>query len=292
MVIKRRGFGSARKFLGGRTMLIDRYLQTYYPPEDWHGVRLFFKMNPIQARHIINDFAKTNEAKLEKVVQIFVSGKSKIVFIVGARGGGKTATAFMFAESIHYQTSRPIFYVSSMINKKAMPNWMRTCDNLQQVPRGSFAIIDESAIQFNSRRSMEKGNKQLGEELAIARHRELFLVFITQHMAMTDTNIDRLKDLVIWKQANDYSFGVRGNQTREGKFWDKVRNMMSPRDKPECLFEYPAQRRFIHFSHGLPDCWSDALSRTWQDANLTKKQEAEKPTINPNNQPKRRKVTI
>jgi hypothetical protein len=68
--------------------------------------------------------------------------------------------------------------------------------------------------------------------------------------------------------------------------------MMSPRDKPECLFEYPAQRRFIHFSHGLPDCWSDALSRTWQDANLTKKQEAEKPTINPNNQPKRRKVTI
>lgn len=272
---KRSSFGDASHWLDGRTMVMKRYLQAYYPPYDWKLIKYFFRENPIQAKHILKDFSKTNEAKLREVAITFISGKSKIVFIIGARGGGKTASAFMFAEIVHREIQRPIFYVSDMVEQSALPSWMRVVGKLNDVPRGAFAIVDESAIQYNARRSMEKQNKQLGEELAIARHRDLFLIFITQHIAMTDANVDRLKDLVIWKQSNDYSFGVRGRQTQEGKFWNKVRNMMSPRKKEECLFEYPAQRRFINFSHELPDCWSESLSKTWRDAKLTEKKEVE-----------------
>lgn len=275
MVIQRSSFGSAKHYLDGHSMTLKRYLQTFYPPYDWNIIKSFFIDNPIQAKHILNDFSKTNDTKLIEVSNIFINGKSKIVFIIGARGSGKTATAFMLGETVHKEIGRAIFYVSRDVDEKYLPKWIKKCNTIQDVPKGSFAIIDESAIQFNARRSMEKDNKQLGEELAIARHRDLFLIFITQHAAMTDANVDRLKDLVIWKRSNDYTFGVRGTRTREGKFWSKVRNMMSPRDADECLFEYPAMRRFIHFKHELPECWTDELSKTWKDAQLTKKKEEE-----------------
>lgn len=275
MVIKRSSFGSARHYLDGRKLTLQRYLQTFYPPYDWYIIKHFFLENSIQAKVILGDFQKTNEAKMKIVTQMFIYGKSKIVFIIGARGSGKTATSFLFAELVHYEISRPIFYVSKNVDKKYLPSWIKVCDSLNDIPKGSFGIIDESAIQFNSRRSMEKDNKLLGEELAIARHRDLFLIFITQHLAMTDANVDRLKDLVIWKQSNDYTFGVRNKGTREGKFYDKIRNMMSPRSKEECLFEYPAHRRFIHFSHGLPECWTEELSKTWRDVKLNERKEKE-----------------
>ena len=51
--------------------------------------------------------------------------------------------------------------------------------------------------------------------------------------------------------------------------------MMSPRAKNVCLFEYPTYRRFIHFNHNLPDCWSDELSKSWKDVQLNKKKEGE-----------------
>ena len=290
MVIKRTSFGEAQHWLRGRKPTMDRYLSRFYTPYDWPLIKHFFMENPIQAKHILRDFSKTNDAKMREVAMIFISGKSKIIFIIGMRGGGKTATAFMFAEIVHREIQRPIFYVSGIVNKKALPDWMKVCESLNDVPRGSFAIIDESAIQFSSRRAMTKENKAMSDQLKIARHKDLFLIFITQHMASTDIEVERMKDSVLWKKSNDYSFAVRNRRTQEGKFWDKVRNMMSPRAKEECLFEYPAQRRFIHFTHGLPDCWSDELSKTWRDAKLTNKKEIE--ATAPMQQVERRVVVI
>lgn len=276
MVIKRHSFGSALHYIKGRPATLERYLNRYYTPYDWNIVKRFFFENPIQAKVILNDFSKTNDAKLQIVARLFINGKSKIVFIVGARGGGKTATAFMFAEQVNIETGRMIFYVSdNKAIEKFMPKWIKVVPRLQSIPVGCFGIVDESAIQFSSRDAMKENNKALGKELAVLRHRGIFLIFITQHIGMADINLDRLKDLVIWKPSNDYSFGTRDKRTKSGKFWEKVRNMMSPRHKSECLFEYPAQRRFIHFSHGLPECWSEELSKSWKDVELSKKKEKE-----------------
>lgn len=274
MIHKKQSYGKAIYWLNGHQLTFKRYLREFYTRYDWDFIGGFFWENPIQARVILEDFKKPNWQKLSIVINIFIRGDSKIVFIVGARGSGKTATAFMFAEEVYNRTLRPIFYVSSYVDNKALPDWMIIVSSVSSVPKGSFAIIDESAIQFSARESFKEANILLGKELAIARHRNIFLIFITQHIAMSDINLDRLKDLVIWKRSNDYSFGVRGSKkTREGKFWDKVRNMMAPRSVDDCLFEYPSYRRFIYFKHELPECWSDELSRTWMDAQLNKKKE-------------------
>lgn len=272
---KRQSFGTAQYYVRGRNLTLKRYLNEFYPVYDWFNITRFFMQNPIQAKIILDDFGKSNEAKLKLIAELFVSGKSKIVYIVGARGSGKTATAFKQAEEVHNLTNRKVFYVSSNVDEKLLPNWMTVVKGIGEVPKGSFCIIDESAIQFSARDFSKEANKLLSKELAIARHREIFLIFITQHISMSDINIYRMRDMVIWKRSNDYSLGDRSKASKESKFYDKIRNMMSPRAKNECLFEYPSFRRFIHFKHTLPDCWSDELSKSWKDAVLSVKKEEE-----------------
>jgi len=250
---------------------MKRYLNKFYPIYDWNIVRNFFYDNPIQAKVILKDFSKSNEAKMKEVAWLFIEGKSKIVYIVGARGSGKTASCFMFAETVHNETGRSIFYISPSANKKALPDWCKLIETIQDAPKGCLAMVDESAIQFNARDFMQKENVDMTKLLAIARHKDIFLIFLTQDTALADTNIRRLRDIILWKQSNDYGLTEKGaGNQKEHKFWQKVRNMMSPRSKPEVLFEYPAKRRFIHFSHELPECWSDNLSKVWANATFGK----------------------
>lgn len=263
---KRQSFGTAYHYLNGHSLSFQRYLQTFYPPYDWRVIGNFFYQNPIQAKVILEDFQKSNDEKLEEMIRVFVYGKSKIVYIVGARNSGKTATAFMVAEETYKQIRRPIYYVApTNTSQKALPYWCKLAESIQTVPRGSFAIVDESAIQFNAREYMQSENIDMTKLLVIARHKDIFLIFLTQDTELADTNIRRLRDIILWKKSNNYSLSERGNkQSREMRFWQKVRNMMAPREQSQCLFEYPSERRFIHFEHGLPECWSEALSKMWQ----------------------------
>jgi len=269
MVIKRKSWGSALYYLRGRKATLQRYLQKFYPPQDWRIIKKFFYQNPIQGKVILSDFSKTNDAKFNTIIQVFLYGKSKIVYIIGARDSGKTATAFMIAEKVNIETGRQVYYVAPCINQKYLPSWCKQVDDVQDAPRGCFAIVDEAAIQYNARQFYNEENINMGKLLAIARHKDMFLIFLTQDTALADVNIRRLRDIIIWKVSNDYSLSERGTKNlREHKFWQKVRYMMAPRSKSECLFEYPAQKRFIHFNHDLPECWSEELSKIWKYSNF------------------------
>ena len=278
MIHHRASYGSALHWLEGRRMLIQRYLQTFYSPYDWSVIKNFFWNNPIQARVILDDFSKTNEAKLNIVIDIFLKGKSLIIYIVGGRGSGKTATAFMLVEVIHRNNpSRRIYYIGDGVNKQVLPSWCYFEQDIRKAPDGCVAILDESGIQFNAREYQDKDNIDMSKLLMIARHKDMSLIFLTQHTSLSDTNIQRLRDLVIWKMSNDYTPAEKGTtRSKEHQFWKKVRQMMMPRTKEECLFEYPMQRRFIHFSHQLPDCWTEQLSKTWKGRVFEKKIEVKK----------------
>jgi len=274
MVIKRSSFGFALHYLQGRPATITRYLQRFYTPYDWNIIKNFFYQNPVQAKVILNDFVKSNDAKIQIILDIFLTGKSFIIYIVGGRGSGKTCTAFMLSEEIHNRTGRLIYYVGQGVNVEVLPKWCRYKETIQEVPNGCLAIVDESGIQFNAREFSSKGNIDMGKMLMIARHKDISLIFLTQHTALSDTNIQRLRDLVIWKMSNDYTPSEKGTtRSREHKFWKKVRQMMMPRTMKECLFEYPMKKRFIHFSHNVPECWSDKLSKTWRTKEFQKKAE-------------------
>jgi len=265
-VYKRKGLGSARHYLGGRNLTMKRYLQTFYSPYDWDIIRNFFFQNPVQARTIIDDFSKTNETKVERIMQEMSQGKSKIVIICGSRGGGKTSLAMYLAEKL-YQKERinRIYFVGEQINKQLFPEWIRVVSDVEKVPAGSFAIIDESSIKYSARRSMEDSNVALSSFIAIARHNDLTILFITQHLNLIDINIFRLRDMIFFLRSSDYQIGERGGKHKSrDKFYEKVRRMMMARQLGECLFEMPSKRRFINFKYPLPEFWNDNISKLFK----------------------------
>jgi len=277
MVIKRSSFGSARHWLSGHRLTMQRYLQKFYPPYDWGLIKHFFWENPIQARTILDDFAKNNDKKHEIIVKSLTEGKSKIIYVCGARGSGKSVLAFWLAEQINNKNPKiPIYTVGSNIIKK-FPSWVKYAGAIQQVPNGSFIVLDEASIRYNAREFYREANILLGKYLAIARHKEISVIFITQHTALIDINITRLRDIIFWKRANDYSIGDKGRKVRsEDKFIQKIRNMMSPREQRQCLFEFPAQKRFINFHHPMPEFWTEELSKAFSSFNFDEKTKYEK----------------
>lgn len=270
---KKQSYGSAMYYLNGRTLTMRRYLNKFYPIYDWEVITHFFLENPIQTKMILDDFTKGNDAKQDIVLNIIMSGKSKIIYICGGRGQGKSVLAYWIAEQIHNRAKWiPIYCVGVDINK-VFPNWIRYADNITDVPNGSFIILDEASIRYNAREYQKDANIVLGKMLAIARHKDLSVVFITQHVALMDINITRLRDMIIWKKSNSYSYSEKGSKnTREDRFFSKVRMNMSPRNKNETLFEYPAEKRFIHFLHDVPTFWTEEMSTSFKDYKFEQKE--------------------
>jgi len=63
-------------------------------------------------------------------------------------------------------------------------------------------LVDEGAISFSSRSAMSDKNKELGQLLAIARHKDLTLILITQNTGMIDNNVLRLCDTLVFKEGS------------------------------------------------------------------------------------------
>jgi hypothetical protein len=275
MIHKKSSYGSAVYWINGHYLTLRRYLNDFYPIYDWNIIKHFFVKNPIQAKVILDDYNSTNESKQKKVMEIVREGKSKIIYICGGRGWGKSCLAFWIAEKIHYsQNPIPIYVVGEGVIKK-FPEWVKYKDRIQDVPNGVFVILDEASIRYNAREYFKEANILLGKMLAIARHKDLSIIFITQHINLMDINITRLRDMIIWKKMNSYYFGEKGGgrASRADKFWDKVRMNMAPRSKEETLLEYPAEKRFIHFRNEKPTFWTEEMSRSFEGYKFKDKEE-------------------
>ena len=268
MVInKRQGIGDAIKYLNRNFLTLKRYLRTYYNRANWDIIESFFWKNPVQASIILDDFKMNNDSKIRMVFEILHSAFGLIVYIIGAKGGGKTCTAFFLAENENlFYPNRNIYYVGRFFDKGALPSWCKWLEKLQEVPNGSLAIIDELGLQASARNFAKKENKDFSGVLQLARQKKIGLIVLSQDAKLGEVNVWRMRDIVIWKISNTYEMGGRGDRSSsESNFWDKVKYLMKARGKNECLFEYPAKRTFIHFTHELPKCWNDNLSEIYRD---------------------------
>ncbi len=125
---------------------------------------------------------------------------SSIVLIAGRRGSGKSALGFRILENIHASTKRAAYVLG--VKQEVLPFWIDSVEKLEDVKNGGIVLIDEGAISFNARDSMSKKNKALGGLLAVARHKDLTLLLITQNTGMIDKNVLNLTDTILLKEGS------------------------------------------------------------------------------------------
>jgi hypothetical protein len=125
---------------------------------------------------------------------------SLIILIAGKRGSGKSALGFRLLENVHAESGRPAAELG--VRAAVLPRWISAIEDVEDVENGAVVLVDEGAVSFSSRESMSGKNKELGKLLAIARHKDLTLILITQNTGMIDKNVLNLCDTIILKEGS------------------------------------------------------------------------------------------
>lgn len=210
------------------------------------------------------EFAKfeafTVAKKLKGNYEIFeekVMNESLIVLIFGKRGSGKSSLGFKMLENIRAKTQRKCFVLGVSSN---IPSWIKSVDSVENVPEDGVILIDEGAISFAARDSMSAKNKMLTKIMAVARHKNLSLIFITQNTGFIDKNILALTDSLMIKEGSLLQIEMERPEVR--KFYEKSEEQLKEATGNKKKYVYVINGDFEGvISYNLPSFWSENLSK-------------------------------
>jgi hypothetical protein len=254
-------------FYENEICFIMPYIETHFAEVSYNHQYWFMKEHLFFTKTIIENEKLTDEEKRNELVESVRRGKSKIVMVVGARGSGKTATALWLAEQVREKGGQKvIYYVGKPECAEYYPDWIKFVNDLDHLPENSFALIDESAIKYSSRRSMKNENVELSEKLVILRHQNITLVLITQNISMIEINIDRLADIIIYKMGTSYGIRKKKGDVLN-KFWEEkmiTLERLKPRNKDQVMVEY------LTGSYSLLRSLTNPLPSFWDEERISK----------------------
>ncbi len=188
-----------------------------------------------------------------------LKNSSLILLIIGKRGSGKTALGFTLLELL--SGKRQAYY----LGKLKLPWWIKQVNIIEEIKNNSLVLVDEAALSYSARESMSKSNKFLSKIMAIARHKNLTLIIITQNSAMLDLNILRLADTVLFKEPS--LLQSKFERKSIGDLFKKADNSFHEiKDKDKKKYAYILDDEFegiIKFN--LPSFWNEKISKSYSD---------------------------
>jgi hypothetical protein len=122
-------------------------------------------------------------------------------------------------------------------------------------------LVDEGAITFSARDAMKASNKWLGKIMAIARHKNLSLLLISQNSAMVDLNVLRLADVVLLKEPSLLQAKFERKAIRE--MYEQVKPKFTALKERKKYFYVWADEFQGLVESGLPEFWSDRISKSF-----------------------------
>ena len=127
------------------------------------------------------------------------------LYIFGHRGQGKSALAWWIADTYRRKAGYPskvAAYGSPPEAAKALPSWVSQVESPSEVSnlrKPHIIVLDEAVFTVNSRRSQSKQNLDFTKLLAVIRHKDHLMVFISQTSRQVDIQLIEGFDLVIMK---------------------------------------------------------------------------------------------
>ena len=188
------------------------------------------------------EIAETKKGNYDEFNKKLVKS-SLILLIVGKRGSRKCYT-------LGYENVK-------------LPRWIKKVDVLEKIPNNSIALIDEGAVTFFSREAMKNPNKALSKLMAIARHKNLTLILITQSSALIDLNVLRLADTLLLKEPSLLQAKFERKAIKE--MYEKVSPLFKDKENKK-QYAYIFDDEFeglIKFN--LPYFWNEGISKSFKN---------------------------
>ena len=184
--------------------------------------------------------------------------ESLIVLIFGKRGSGKSALGFRALENIHFKTQRKCYVLG--VRQEVLPQWIASVEDIDSVANGGIVLVDEGALAFSSRESMAGKNRELGKLMAIARHKDLTLLFITQNTGMLDNNVLKLADTLFIKEGSLLQLEMERPEIK--KFYEKATKAFAELSGDRKRLVYIVDSDFEGvIGAGLPGFWDVRISK-------------------------------
>lgn len=190
------------------------------------------------------------------------ANKSTVGIIIGARGSGKSALGMRVLENAAAKGRK----VCAMgFREETLPHWIK-CVNEPDAPNGSFLLVDEGGITFNSRESLSDANKLLSKLLLVARHKDLSVLFISQNSANVDVNALRQADYLLLKKPSLLQAGFERKEISE--IYEKARDGFKKYAELKGVF-YAYSDAFTGFAESvLPSFWTEKTSKAYAGKKL------------------------
>lgn len=264
-------------FYENEETFIHPFIEQNYKQCSWQYEYWFMFRHITYTRAIIEDYRLSEKQKINELIMSVSHGKSKIIAVTGSRGSGKTGVALWLAEEARHNAGHKyIYYIGEPEHKEIYPPWFKFLKDIEDIPEGGFAVIDEAGIKYNARKYQQQSNKDLTDLMVIARHKSITMIFITQNLSIIDINIDRLLDMIIFKPGTDY--GIRQKRgvmiTKQQREHMIIMNRMKPVTKEECLLLYRSGAYPIYRKITNP------LPSFWDDEKISKSFKSYKPSVN------------
>jgi hypothetical protein len=121
--------------------------------------------------------------------------------------------------------------------------------------------VDEGALTYSSRDSMSSTNKELGKLLAVARHKDISLVLVTQNTGMIDKNVLNLCDTIMLKEGSLLQKSMERTAMKE--LYQKAEDAFAALTKEERLSHvYVIDSDFEGMLlYTMPSFWSTEISK-------------------------------
>lgn len=211
-------------------------------------------------KRAINEFQikETVSGDFSELIRKLVDS-SLIMLITGRRGSGKTALGMKLVEVVNILGKQN--YVIGFESAR-LPRWIKKANSIEDVKNDSVLMIDEAALTFSARESMKKTNKELGKLMAIARHKNLSLIIITQSSAMLDLNVLRLADILLFKEPS--LLQARFERKALQDMFENVQKKFDSIKGEKNKHAYIISDYFEGFlSCNLPQFWNDGISKSY-----------------------------
>lgn len=182
--------------------------------------------------------------------------KPRIVIILGKRGSGKTSLAFRILENVNAMTDRKCYALNF---PKNLPDWITHISTFEEAHNNSVVFVDESTLNIPAQQGKKK-IKYLLSLMAIARHKDVSLVFVNQHSSTMDLNVIRQADILVLKQPSLMQKETERPAIK--KLLDKVDNKFNM-ECPEKHFFVISDDFEGMMQFEMPSFWSTQISKAF-----------------------------
>ena len=205
--------------------------------------------------------------------------KQGVLVLSGHRGQGKSALGWWLAQEQQKKSRKQIAAIGMPIEArdnfpkrgfgKGGINWVNSVEQVAQL-KPSIVIADEAAFIANSRRAMSKQNQEWLKLIAICRHKDHLLVFISQHSRQVDIGILMEADLVLLKAPTQLHYkAARAEFKLEIKeAYDLFQEMRGDPRKKVFVVDFHYGRKTM-LSAKMPTWWSEKISKSFSSASVS-----------------------